>query len=81
MTASTAPVQQSTSTEIPLSCQDRRADAKAKTQLALADAYVRKAGSSNASRARMLMRRANTIRTIESEGARTRASKRTVFIA
>ncbi|MEZ0253735.1 MAG: hypothetical protein ACAI37_00555, partial [Chthoniobacter sp.] len=55
---------------------DRRADAKAITQLALADAYVRKAGSSNASRASMLMRRANTIRSIESEGARTRASKR-----
>ena len=81
MTASTAPVQESTSTETALSCQDRRADAKAKTQLALADAYVRKAGSSNASRASMLMRRANIIRIVEAEGARTRASKRAALTA
>jgi hypothetical protein len=52
-----------------LSCQARRAAAKSKVQLALAESHVRKAGASTGSRARLLMRKANTIRVIEADAA------------
>jgi hypothetical protein len=50
-----------------LSCKARRAAAKTKVQLALAESHVRKAGSSAGRRAKLLMRRANTIRVIAAE--------------
>jgi len=52
-----------------LSCQARRAAAKTKVQLALAESHVRKAGASTGRRAQVLMRKANTIRVIEAETA------------
>jgi hypothetical protein len=52
-----------------LSCQARRAAAKTKVQLALAESHVRKAGASTGRRAKLLMRKANTIRVIEAEAA------------
>jgi hypothetical protein len=52
-----------------LSCKARRAAAKTKVQLALADSHVRKAGASKNRLAKILLRRANTIRVIAAETA------------
>ena len=52
-----------------LSCKARRAAAKTKVQLALAESHIRKAGASKGRLAKILMRRANTIRVIAAQAA------------
>jgi len=52
-----------------LSCRARRAAAKTKAQLAMAESHVRKAGASKSRLAKILMRRANTIRVIAAQAA------------
>jgi hypothetical protein len=72
MTTSTASLPASSNVLVSgkaLSCQARRAAAKTKVQLALAESHIRKAGASTGRRAQVLMRKANTIRVIEAETA------------
>ena len=73
MTTSTASLPASSNilaSDMALSCQARRAAAKTKAQLAMAESHVRKAGACTGRRAKLLMRKANTIRVVEAEAAR-----------
>jgi len=73
MTTSTASLPASSNilaSDMAVSCQARRAAAKTKAQLAMAESHVRKAGACTGRRAKLLMRKANTIRVVEAEAAR-----------